>query len=302
MNVIPTAMNMGGNVQDTDRVIINSFFLGLLNEFKHIMMDNEDLNFRALQYNITNIIHSDTELIMSQIEVVENVLKVNHAEVYKSKNDNLNSEKGNGWDNSSGKWRYFEDDKPLTDIWKSANGNWFYLGDNGEMVTDTIIDDNGIFYYVDKYGAMVTNTWKGVAKDSGDEDGKNWFMYFGSDGKAYKSTLEGKPSLKMIKEKIYAFDSNAHMMSGWVNVEGDVSTNSDEAWKVAKHYFGVWNDGAMATGWQYIDIKNSDGSIKPEFFYFDPNGVKQCNIRCRKGQSSYYLGADGRIVDDNIMG
>ncbi|ETP70873.1 hypothetical protein UYO_3187, partial [Lachnospiraceae bacterium JC7] len=260
--------------------------------------------FRALQYNLTNTIHVDFEKMMDQLEVVRNKITVSDTKVDRNVS---NVEKfvidGNGWDNASGKWRYLKDNSPMTDTWKSANGNWFYLGSDGDMLTDTIIDDNGVLYYVDKYGAMVKNTWKAVEKDAEIEEGHGdyWWMYFGSDGRAYKGVCDGGPSLKLINENIYAFDENGHMMSGWVNMDIDRNIGSDEAWKVARYYFGDWNDGTMAVGWRIIEIKTADGITEKELFYFDPNGRKQCNIKCRKGQHIYKLGNDGRIVDENIV-
>lgn len=113
---------------------------------------------------------------------------------------------GNGWDNTTGKWRYLENGNPITDEWKSANGKWFYLDTDGNMVTDKLIEDvNGPIYYVNKYGAMVTETWKAVALEESDEDlvrgADYWWMYFGSDGKAYKCKLSGKYVIRDIKGK-----------------------------------------------------------------------------------------------------
>ena len=84
-----------------------------------------------------------------------------------------------GWDNSTGVWRYLNNDgTEVVDEWKSANGNWFYLDSDGVMATDKLIEDESgsktKYYYVDQYGAMVKNTWKAVAMDDDDNtDRKN---------------------------------------------------------------------------------------------------------------------------------
>ena len=98
-----------------------------------------------------------------------------------------------GWDNSTGAWRYLNNDgTEVVDEWKSANGNWFYLDSDGVMATDKLIEDESgsktKYYYVDQYGAMVKNTWKAVAMDDDDNtdlDAEYWWYYFGNDGKAY---------------------------------------------------------------------------------------------------------------------
>ena len=97
-----------------------------------------------------------------------------------------------GWDNSTGAWRYLNNDgSEVVDEWKSANGNWFYLDSDGVMATDKLIEDESgskpKYYYVDQYGAMVKNTWKAVAMDDDDNtdlDAEYWWYYFGNDGKA----------------------------------------------------------------------------------------------------------------------
>lgn len=139
---------------------------------------------------------------------------------------------GNGWDNTTGKWRYLENHVPVTDSWRPANGKWFYLDTDGNMVTDTLIEHaDGPVYYVDKYGAMVTETWKAVALEESDKalvrDAEYWWMYFGADGKAYRSELSGDFGIRDIKGKKYAFDENGHMLYGWINKGSSKLLDSD---------------------------------------------------------------------------
>ena len=198
--------------------------------------------------------------------------------------DELNREKpktaGNGWDNTTGKWRYLVNGSPITDEWKSANGKWFYLDTDGNMVTDKLIEDvNGPIYYVNKYGAMVTETWKAVAFEEGDEvlvrDADYWWMYFGSDGKAYKCKLSGKYVTRDIKGKKYAFDENGHMLYGWIDKGSSKLLDSDPcAWQHATYYFGDWNDGAMTIGQRNIVIAYKNECEYERKFIFDQNGEK----------------------------
>ena len=34
--------------------------------------------------------------------------------------------------------------------WKKSGNNWYYLGADGEIMKDSIIEDSGKIYYVDK--------------------------------------------------------------------------------------------------------------------------------------------------------
>ena len=120
--------------------------------------------------------HVLTDVLLETLSIVatSQPIRLSQKDVDLNK-DELNREKsknvGNGWDNTTGKWRYLVDGNPITDEWKTANGKWFYLDIDGNMVTDKLIEDtNGPIYYVDKYGAMVTETWKAVALEESDED------------------------------------------------------------------------------------------------------------------------------------
>lgn len=187
---------------------------------------------------------------------------------------------GNGWDNTTRKWRYLENDVPVTDSWRSANRKWFYLGADGNMVTNTLIEHaNGDVYYVDKYGAMVTETWKAVALEESDKalvrDAEYWWMYFGADGKAYRSELSGDFAIRDIKGKKYAFDENGHMLYGWINKGSSKLLDSDPyAWEYATYYFGDWNDGAMTIGQRSIVIACKNEGEYERKFTFDQNGEK----------------------------
>ena len=157
-----------------------------------------------------------------------------------------------GWDNSTGAWRYLNNDgTEVVDEWKSANGNWFYLDSDGVMATDKLIEDESgskgtKYYYVDQYGAMVKNTWKAVAMDDDDNtdlDAEYWWYYFGNDGKAYTIADDAaisKSKVKTINGLKYAFDAEGHMLYGWTVADaGNHAQNDDDEhlWEHAKYYF-----------------------------------------------------------------
>lgn len=217
-----------------------------------------------------------------------------------------------GWDNSTGAWRYLNNDgTEVVDEWKSANGNWFYLDSDGVMATDKLIEDESgsktKYYYVDQYGAMVKNTWKAVAMDDDDNtdlDAEYWWYYFGNDGKAY--TIDDdkaitKSKVKTINGLKYAFDAEGHMLYGWTLAEaGNHSQNDDnkQLWKDAKYYFNGWNDGHAQTGWAQINVEKEDGDTEDYWFYFNGDGEKQSNKRKKINGVYYVFAEDGHMIDE----
>lgn len=217
-----------------------------------------------------------------------------------------------GWDNSTGAWRYLNNDgSEVVDEWKSANGNWFYLDSDGVMATDKLIEDESgsktKYYYVDQYGAMVKNTWKAVAMDDDDNtdlDAEYWWYYFGNDGKAY--TIDDdkaitKSKVKTINGLKYAFDAEGHMLYGWTLAgAGNHSQNDDnkQLWKDANYYFNGWNDGHAQTGWAQINVEKEDGDTADYWFYFNGDGEKQYGKRKKINGVYYVFAEDGHMIDE----
>ena len=76
-----------------------------------------------------------------------------------------------GWDNSSGEWRYLDSaNNAVTESWRKSGEAWYYLGDDGNMVKDSMITIGDNTYYLNADGAMAANRWV-LAKTEGDEDG-----------------------------------------------------------------------------------------------------------------------------------
>ena len=205
-----------------------------------------------------------------------------------------------GWQEENGTWVYYNrsGDKE-TEKWAKSGDNWFYLNDSGEMSTDVIVEYNDDYYYVDDNGAMVTNQWVSMENedyDGGDDDEEpvNHWYYFGSNGKAYKSsTSSDAASFKNINGKEYVFDDEGKMLYGWINDDGERETG-DDAWKEGIYYCGKEDDGAKTIGWSNIEIKDDDyddaakdGNARvsshntfddeeqERWFWFKSNGKKQ---------------------------
>ncbi|MDR1547316.1 MAG: cell wall-binding protein [Hungatella sp.] len=201
-----------------------------------------------------------------------------------------------GWQEENGTWVYYSKSGDLeTEKWEKSGDNWFYLNEDGEMATDFIVEYNDNYYYVDENGAMVTNKWVSVENNDydGDDDEEpvNHWYYFGSNGKAYKSSSNSNSaSFKVVNGKKYIFDDEGKMLYGWIGEDGDRKTD-DDAWKDGNglYYCGDENDGAQRIGWAYLDIVDNDydeddawqssknvfdDENQTRWFYFKDNGKK----------------------------
>jgi glucan-binding YG repeat protein len=219
-----------------------------------------------------------------------------------------------GWDNSTGVWQYLDKDgEPVTDEWKSSNGQWFWLDDDGVMATDSVIEDDSEskakYYYVDANGARVTNTWKAVAKDDDDDsDAEYYWMYFGSDGKAYTTSEDDdltKSKLKTINGLKYAFDAEGHMLYGWLSKTDKTQHDSDEDfWRNddVAYYANGWNDGHIQTGWAQLTVMNADDEEKDYWFYFGSDGVMQKGKQKKINGVKYSFADDGHMLDEWVSG
>ena len=215
-----------------------------------------------------------------------------------------------GWDNSTGEWQYIDSDgNAVADEWKKSGDYWFYLSGDGNMARNQIVEYDEDYYYVDEQGAMVTNTWKVVEKDDADgTDAEYYWYYFGSDGKAYTngSSKITASKIKTINGLKYTFDSEGHMLYGWLLEDSvQLQDSDDSAWKDAKYYFGGWNDGHMATGWQQLTVENAGDDAdesKIYWFYFGTDGKKADNEIKKVNDVKYNFAVDGHMIDEWAAG
>ncbi len=196
----------------------------------------------------------------------------------------LTSFASTGWVQENGTWYYNNaDGTRAEDVWKKSGDNWYWLSSelNGAMATDSLIEDDEYLYFVDGSGAMRTNTWVMVANEEQDDENpaEHVYYYMQSNGRAYKAGSNGI-SLKTINGQRYAFDDDAQMLYGWVNADGERLTDEDEWASVNEdiRYFGHWNDGAMKTGWQFLNVYDDDESDYADYwFFFNSNGTRFYN-------------------------
>ena len=188
-----------------------------------------------------------------------------------------------GWVKSDFGWLYYESGNKVTDKWVSYNGGWYYVDDNGYMVSNTWKKDSVGWCYLGDNGKMATNKW---VKDS-----VGW-CYVGSDG--YCVTNK------------WVADSK-----GWcyLDDQGRMVTNKWVKDSVGWCYVGA--DGYCVTnkwvadskGWCYLDgsgrmvtnkwVKDSVG-----WCYVGGDGYCVTNKWVADSKGWCYLDANGRMVYD----
>lgn len=203
-----------------------------------------------------------------------------------------------GWVEENGVWQYLDsDEEAVSEEWRRSGTLYFWLDENGEMATDTLVEDDDDKYYVDANGARVINQWRQVDNEDGwtnegtDEEPESVWYYFGSTGKAVtgKTTINGK---------VYIFDEGGEMFYSWTT------------YNEKDYYLGNDDEGFAYTGWHLLELQEE---IEDEYddsegwFYFktsgemrkadaeddDEDGVERVYIN-----GSYYgFDANGVMVD-----
>jgi len=201
-----------------------------------------------------------------------------------------------GWQEENGTWVYYDKNGDLeTEKWEKSGDNWFYLNEDGEMATDVIVEYSDNYYYVDENGAMVTNQWASVENEDYDGDSEeepvNHWYYFGSNGKAFKSSsTSNAANFKTINGKKYIFDDEGKMLYGWIDSTGERKTG-DDAWEDGNglYYCGDENDGAQTAGWAYLDI------VDPNYESTDEDGFSSKNVFDDENQTRwFYFKSNGK--------
>ena len=221
------------------------------------------------------------------------------------------------WVEENGTWVYYEKNgEKATEVWRKSGDKWYWLNEDGEMATDTLVEVDDDHYYVDANGAMVIGEWKEVPNEDYDGDDSdepmNWWYYFGSNGKAYKTGNSNTlASFKTINGHKYIFDEDGKMLYGWIDQYG-VRQTGDTAWQNGMYYCGDEHDGRQRNNeWAYLDIVDTlfestdintstrstfDDENQTRWFWFLANGKKvidkdNYNINGKR----YSFDMDGRM-------
>ena len=167
----------------------------------------------------------------------------------------------------------------MTSAWRTDNGESYYLGEDGYMIRNTLLEDNGNYYYLRNGGQMLKNGWRFLENPSWQGDDKvgdaSWY-YFDNNGRALRTTGD---SVKIadIGGKKFAFDMYGRMLTGWITAAGE-NISDDSDWATATYYGDAEGDGSLVTNaWVYISVKDDDNEDDEEptyHFYFASNGKK----------------------------
>lgn len=180
-----------------------------------------------------------------------------------------------GWVEENGSFKFYEDEEYYaTDAWKKRGEDWYYLNEDGEIATNTQIDE----YYVDETGKRVSDKWVAVDNedywDSPDEAEYHWY-YYGKNGKAVVSRWQN------VGGQFYYFNDQGQMMTGKITLDDGT------------YYLGDETDGVMKTGWIQLENENDYLDETHSWHYFDKNGRMIENQVDKKIEGDYYTFVDG---------
>ena len=177
-----------------------------------------------------------------------------------------------GWQKENDQWRYYENNKAITN-WKKIAGHWYYFNKNGVMLSDTIYDG----YLLNKSGAVVEDSWLKI--------GEKWY-YASDSGKVTRNKWE------KINGSWYVFDKDGVMLSSqWKDKYylKDSGAMAHREWFFDKKYnswFYLKSDGSYAENqWQGSYYLKSYGYMAKNEWIFDPHY-----------NAWYYLKEDGVYV------
>ena len=203
-----------------------------------------------------------------------------------------------GWVKENDTWFYLDKDgDAVENAWKTnADGSlYFYLNEDGEMATSSLIEDGEYLYYVNADGVQSRNQWRLLETEDADE--ARWY-YFDAKGRAVENTK------KVIDGKTYYFDEDGQMLYGWASVGTDSNATMVEDFTEGDMYLGT-----NETGWRWDNcwFKETDleGTVYENvedvnhlWFYFTSNGKKETDFKERIDGVDYLFDADGVMLEE----
>lgn len=212
--------------------------------------------------------------------------------------------------NSDGGWFYLgENGRVVTDGWQTINGRRYHFDSDGTMDYGWYSDEENLYYLGDANDGSMKTGWLALSwdEDSSPEEGETadivssgdmgaWF-YFQENGRAVRAT-EGDYVSRRINGYRYYFDENGVMATGWVEV--DEREAGDPTGISTLKYFGNADQGQMATGWRYLydDPEDSDD----DDFSFSIATSSNAQYRDNDGDGAWYYfdsnGVPAYLSDD----
>ena len=184
--------------------------------------------------------------------------------------------------------------------WKNDNGYWYYVKQNGEAVSNEIVDINGKSYSFNEYGTMqsgyiypyITDSSGAILKNQWVKNGVEWY-FVGKNGQVCTSQwIDGTyyvddrgimvTSSSTINGKLYIFDENGKKVA---------TVGEKNGWQLIEGQWYYTENGALYNGW--LDHK-----------YYLENGrmETQSVVPAEHVQgASTYVGADGTVQSGWIL-
>ena len=204
-----------------------------------------------------------------------------------------------GWVKEAEGLYYYEDAYGMKEYmtWEKDGANYYYLGEDGYMVTDKLVEFEGNYYWCGADGAKVVSQWVKVPADEMDQEELEveyrWY-YFDAKGKAYKGAK------KTIDGKTYFFDANGKMLFGYVDAATYQMKKSFDAGY--KYFCGTNEEGwALKSEWKKetdVDNKYAYEDESSFWTYYKSSGERaagEANGVVVKGVR-YYFDADGQML------
>ena len=208
-----------------------------------------------------------------------------------------------GWALDGDEWVWLDGNGDrVTNEWKkSADGNYYWLDEDGLIAENQIIEDDDEIYYVNEYGVRVRGAWQSVPNEddlevNGITPDELWY-YFGANGRATRKTdTDNKYDYKKTSVEwsqgtdTFFFDSEGHMVTGWIEHDKDI------------YYCTEY--GNAVKGWQELepddDMVNShsgDYEDTERFNFKDSGKLRKADEG--KGTVTWYSNGQYYAFDEN---
>ena len=187
--------------------------------------------------------------------------------------------------------------------WGKSKGVLYYYDENGEIVTDCILEIEDARYHFDENG-IYTIGWY--------QEGADWY-YFDTEGKMVCNQEY------TVEDAHYFFTADGKRFSGWQETEnglryfGEDGKMALKGVLIGEEYYYFNEDGSMLTGWSTDNKRNiiyycSDGkkavSRKVEIdgsqYYFDEDGYVVTGLH-QEDEDWFYYDEDGRMYTDGWL-
>lgn len=183
----------------------------------------------------------------------------------------------NGWIKEHDFWHYYKDGEELRSQWLFEDGKWYYLNDNGVMISGHSDIVNGVCYYFEADGSMTNR--------SGWIEGSYAWYYGNGDG-----TVKSSEWLCLDGTWYYLDMYGVMLDGGTYNVNG-VNYRFEES-------------GAMSTKYGWIKGNDHDFVLYPEdqaWLYGNGDGTLKSNEWIFENGHWYFIDGDGYMVYDSLV-